>query len=42
MKKTSTIARTTRNYGLAYKKKLATTDSYLPRGAQGKLAVCES
>lgn len=42
MKKTSTIARKARNYGLAYKKKLATTDSYLPRGAQGKIAVCES
>jgi NMD protein affecting ribosome stability and mRNA decay len=41
MKKTGTVVRTARPYGVAFKKKLATTDSYLPRGAQGQIAVCE-
>jgi NMD protein affecting ribosome stability and mRNA decay len=30
-----------RTYGVAFKKKLPTTDSYLPRGARAKEAVCE-
>jgi len=35
------VAKTTRGYKLAYKKKSATTDSYLPRGASRKVSVCE-
>lgn len=36
------IAKTTKGYNLSYKKKSATTDSYLPRGASRKISVCES
>ena len=36
-----TVARTARGYKLSYKKKSATTDSYIPRGASKKTAVCE-
>jgi hypothetical protein len=35
------IAKTTKSYKLSYKKKSATTDSYLPRGASRKISVCE-
>ncbi len=31
-----------RGYKLTYKKKSATTDPYLPRGASGKVSSCES
>jgi hypothetical protein len=37
------ITRTsTKGYKLSYKKKSATTDPYLPRGASRKMMVCES
>ena len=36
-----TIAKTQKSYKLSYKKKSATTDSYLPRGASKKISVCE-
>ncbi len=35
------IAKDARGYKLSYKKKSATTDSYLPRGASGKISECE-
>ncbi len=35
------VAKTTKSYKLSYKKKSATTDCYLPRGASQKTAVCE-
>ncbi len=35
------VAKTTRGYKLSYKKKSATTDSYLPRGASRSVSVCE-
>jgi len=35
------IAKEARGYKLSYKKKTATTDSYLPRGASSKISVCE-
>lgn len=35
------IAKTAKGYKLSYKKKSATTDSYLPRGASRKVSVCE-
>ncbi len=38
MKKTA--AKTAKKYATGYKKRIVTTDSYLPRGAQGA-AVCE-
>jgi NMD protein affecting ribosome stability and mRNA decay len=41
MKRARTVTRTGRTYGVAFKKKLATTDPYLPRGARGQIAVCE-
>jgi hypothetical protein len=34
-------AKTQKSYKLSYKKKAATTDSYLPRGASRKISVCE-
>jgi len=34
-------AKTSKSYKLSYKKKSATTDSYLPRGASRKISVCE-
>lgn len=34
-------AKTQKSYKLSYKKKAATTDSYLPRGASRRIAVCE-
>jgi hypothetical protein len=34
-------ANTTKGYKLSYKKKSATTDSYLPRGASRKVSVCD-
>ena len=34
-------ANSSRGYKLSYKKKTATTDSYLPRGASRKASVCE-
>jgi hypothetical protein len=36
-----TVAKTTKGYKLSYKKKSATTDSYLPRGASRKVSVCD-
>lgn len=36
-----TVAKTTKGYKLSYKKKSATTDSYLPRGASRKISVCD-
>ncbi len=37
-----TLAKTTnKGYKLSYKKKSATTDPYLPRGASRKVSVCE-
>ncbi len=36
-----TVGKTGRGYKLTYKKKSATTDPYLPRGASCKVAVCE-
>jgi hypothetical protein len=36
-----TVAKTQKAYRLSYKKKSATTDSYLPRGASRKISVCE-
>jgi len=36
------IVKTTKSYKLSYKKKSATTDSYLPRGASRSVSVCES
>ena len=35
-----TIAKTQKAYTLSYKKKSATTDPYLPRGASRKISVC--
>jgi len=35
------VAKTTKGYKLSYKKKAATTDSYIPRGASRKISVCE-
>ena len=35
------ISKATKGYKLSYKKKSATTDSYLPRGASRKVSVCE-
>jgi NMD protein affecting ribosome stability and mRNA decay len=37
-----TIARTTKGYKLSYKKKSATTDSYIPRGASRSVSICGS
>jgi len=37
-----TVAKTQKGYKLSYKKKSATTDSYLPRGARRSISVCES
>ena len=34
------IAKTQKSYKLSYKKKSATKDSYLPRGARRKISVC--
>jgi len=34
------VAKATKGYKLSYKKKSATTDSYLPRGASRKVSVC--
>jgi NMD protein affecting ribosome stability and mRNA decay len=36
-----TVANAKRGYKLSYKKKAATTDSYLPRGASRSISVCE-
>ena len=36
-----TVAKTQKSYRLSYKKKSATTDSYLPRGASKRISVCE-
>ncbi len=35
------IGKTARGYKLSYKKKSATTDPYLPRGASRQVSVCE-
>ena len=35
-------AKGSRGYKLSYKKKAATTDPYLPRGASRKITVCGS
>jgi len=36
------VAKTVRDYKLSYKKKLVTTDSYLPRGASRSMSECGS
>ncbi len=36
------VTKTTKGYKLSYKKKSASTDSYLPRGASRKVSRCES
>ncbi len=36
------VAKASRGYELSYKKKSASTDPYLPRGASRKMTVCES
>ncbi len=36
------VAKAKRGYKLSYKKKSATTDPYLPRGASQRVSVCES
>ncbi len=35
------VSKTAKGYKLSYKKKAATTDSYLPRGASRRISVCE-
>src|SRR5574337_216324 len=35
------VTKMARDYKLSYKKKAATTDSYLPRGASRSISVCE-
>ncbi len=35
------VTKTAKSYKLSYKKKTATTDSYLPRGASRRISVCE-
>ncbi len=35
------VAKTPKGYILSYKKKLAITDSYLPRGASRSVSICE-
>jgi len=35
------VAKVSRGYKLSYKKKSATTDCYLPRGASRRISVCE-
>jgi len=37
-----TVAKTAKDYKLSYKKKSATTDSYLPRGGSRSISVCET
>ena len=35
------VSKTAKGYKLSYKKKAATTDSYLPRGASRRISICE-
>ncbi len=35
------VSKTAKGYKLSYKKKTATTDSYLPRGASRRVSICE-
>ncbi len=35
------VSKTAKSYKLSYKKKAATTDSYLPRGASRRISICE-